>query len=42
MNAPPVQALQQGAKLGGGEPDRAVLDLGPTELALFEPLGVEA
>src|SRR3954463_9928465 len=37
----PIQPFEQGGELGCGQPHDPVLDLGPTELALFEPLGDE-
>lgn len=42
MDAPPIQALEQGSELGGTEPDHTVLDLGPAKLSVLQPLGVEA
>src|SRR4051794_35860826 len=41
MNATPIQPFEQGAELGCREPHHPVLDLGPPELALFQPLGDE-
>src|SRR3954452_6551345 len=37
----PIEPFEQGGELGCGQPHDPVLDLGPTELALFEPLGDE-
>src|SRR3954471_15218520 len=37
----PVQPFEQGLQLGCGQPHDPVLDLGPAELALFQPLGDE-
>src|SRR4051794_4895165 len=37
----PIQPFEQGGELGCGQPHDAVLDLGPAELALFQPLGNE-
>src|ERR1700684_176107 len=42
MNAPPVDPFEQRLKLRRRQPHHPVLDLGPTELALLEPLGEEA
>src|SRR3954465_11200674 len=35
----PIEPFEQDGELGCREPHHPVLDLGPTELALFEPLG---
>src|SRR5215212_8970818 len=37
----PIEPFEQGGELGCGEPHDPVLDLGPAELALFQPLGDE-
>src|SRR3954452_1109248 len=37
----PIEPFEQGGELGCGEPHDPVLDLGPAELALFQPLGHE-
>src|SRR3954469_15353019 len=37
----PIEPFEQGGELGCGQPHGPVLDLGPAELALFQPLGDE-
>src|SRR3954464_16049474 len=37
----PIQPFEQGGEFGCGQPHHPVLDLGPAELALFQPLGDE-
>src|SRR3954465_5400900 len=37
----PIQPFEQGGEFGCGQPHDPVLDLGPAELALFQPLGDE-
>src|SRR4051794_22667007 len=37
----PIQPFEQGGEFGCGQPHHPVLDLGPAELALFQPLGHE-
>src|SRR3954463_5398111 len=37
----PIEPFEQGGELGCGQPHGPVLDLGPAELALFQPLGHE-
>src|SRR5215212_4888114 len=37
----PIQPFEQDGELGCGQPHHPVLDLGPAELALFQPLGDE-
>jgi hypothetical protein len=39
MNPLPIQPFEQRRELGRTQPNHAVLDLGPAELALFQPLG---
>src|SRR3954454_15786340 len=41
MAPPPIQPFEQGGELSCPEPHHPVLDLGPAELALFQPLGDE-
>src|SRR3982750_1219004 len=37
----PIEPFEQGGEFGCGQPHGPVLDLGPAELALFQPLGDE-
>src|SRR3982750_362248 len=37
----PIEPFEQGGEFGCGQPHGPVLDLGPAELALFQPLGHE-
>src|SRR4051812_29618841 len=37
----PIEPFEQGGEFGCGQPHYPVLDLGPAELALFQPLGHE-
>src|SRR3954447_2124551 len=37
----PIEPFEQGGEFGCGQPHHPVLDLGPAELALFQPLGHE-
>src|SRR5919202_1049424 len=39
VNALPIEPFEQGGELGCGQPHHPVLDLGPAELTLFQPLG---
>src|SRR3954449_8991905 len=41
VNTAPIQPFEQGGELGCGQPHDPVLDLGPAELALFQPLSDE-
>src|SRR5215210_718947 len=41
VNPLPIQPFEQGGELGRTQPNHAVLDLGPADLALFQPLGDE-
>src|SRR5215213_11272959 len=41
VNTAPIQPFEQGGELGCCQPHDPVLDLGPAELALFQPLGDE-
>src|SRR3954452_262992 len=41
VHALPIQPFEQGGELSCREPHHPVLDLGPAELALFQPLGHE-
>src|SRR3954454_3566050 len=41
VNAAPIEPFEQGGELRCREPHDPVLDLGPAELALFQPLGDE-
>src|SRR6185437_7711319 len=38
MNAPPVEAFEQGRELGRAQPQHPVIDLRPAELATFQSL----
>src|SRR3954470_9274608 len=37
----PIEPFEQGGEFGCGQPHHPVLELGPAELALFQPLGHE-
>src|SRR3954468_4710141 len=41
VNTAPIQPFEQGGEFGCGQPHDPVLDLGPAERALFQPLGDE-